>query len=170
MKKKPKKSKSNDIVMEQDYKDLINIFIKENVQFLLVGGYAVGLHGYPRPTKDLDLWVYANPENASLIVKSLAKFGAPMQGISTHDFETEGTVFQIGVEPVRIDVITRIAGIKFEEAIQNVKMMKIEELNIPTISLQDLIKNKKASGRHRDLNDVESLEKILELSKAKHFA
>ena len=167
MKKKPKKHEPDDIVIEQDYKDLISIFVEEKVQFLLVGGYAVGLHGYPRPTKDLDLWVYANPENAPLVVKSLAKFGAPMQGISTQDFEKEGTVFQIGVEPVRIDVITRIAGIKFEEAIQNVKIMKIEELNIPTISLRDLIKNKKASGRHRDLNDVESLERILEQSKVR---
>jgi len=154
------KKKKPNIVLEQDYKDLINIFIKKKVKFLLVGGYAVGLHGHPRVTKDLDLWVYANSENAPLVVEALAKFGAPMQDISVQDFESEGTIFQIGVEPVRIDVITKVAGLKFEEAIQNVKMMEIEELIVPTISLQDLIKNKKASGRHRDLDDVESLEKI----------
>jgi predicted nucleotidyltransferase len=101
------------------------------------------------------------------VVEALAKFGAPMQDISVRDFESEGTIFQIGVEPVRIDVITKVAGLKFEEAIQNAKMMEIEELNVPTISLQDLIKNKKASGRHRDLDDVESLEKILERSKGR---
>jgi len=160
MKKKTKKT--IDIVLEADYKDLINIFIEEKVQFLLIGGYAVGLHGHPRPTKDLDLWVYANAKNAPLVVKSLKKFGAPMQDISAEDFEKEGTVFQIGVAPVRIDVITRVTGVKFEDAIQNAKIMKIEELNIPTISLQDLITNKKASGRHRDLDDLASLEKILE--------
>ncbi|MCL2260996.1 MAG: nucleotidyltransferase [Fibromonadales bacterium] len=164
MKKKTKKT--FDIILESDYKDLINIFIEENVQFLLIGGYAVGLHGHPRPTKDLDLWVWANAENAQLVVKSLAKFGAPMQDISAQDFEKEGTVFQIGVAPVRIDVLTRVTGVKFEEAIQNAKMMKIEELNIPTISLQDLMTNKKASGRHRDLDDLASLEKILEKSQA----
>jgi len=154
------------IVLEQDYKDLISIFIEEKVQFLLVGGYAVGLHGHPRVTKDLDLWICANSKNAPLVVESLAKFGAPMQDISAQDFEREGTIIQIGVEPVRIDLITKVAGINFEEAIQNVIIMKIENLDIPTISLQDLIKNKKASGRHRDLDDVESLEKILERSKA----
>jgi predicted nucleotidyltransferase len=156
------KRKKSAIILEQDYRDMISIFIEEKVQFLLVGGYAVGLHGHPRVTKDLDLWVYANFENAPLVVKALEKFGAPMQDISVRDFETEGTIFQIGVEPVRIDVITKVTGLKFEKAIQNAKMMKIEDLDIPTISLQDLIKNKKASGRHRDLDDVESLEKILE--------
>jgi predicted nucleotidyltransferase len=158
------KNKPN-VSLEKDYKDLISIFIEEKVKFLLVGGYAVGLYGHPRPTKDLDLWVYANSENAPLVIKALAKFGDPMQDISVQDFETEGTIFQIGVEPVRIDVITRIAGIKFEEAIINAKIIKIEELNIPIISLPDLIINKKASGRHRDLDDVESLEKILENKK-----
>ena len=159
------KKKKPFVLLEQDYKDLINIFIEEKVQFILVGGYAVGLHGHPRATKDLDLWVYANSKNARLVVKSLVRFGAPMQDISVQDFETEGTILQIGVEPVRIDITTKVAGLKFKEAIKNVKMIKIEELDIPTISLQDLIKNKKASGRYRDLDDVESLEKILERNK-----
>ena len=149
-------------LLKKDFKDMIKIFLEEQVQFLLVGGISINLYGYIRTTKDLDLWVQASGENAPKVVKALAKFGAPMQDISVQDFESEGTIFQIGVEPIRIDVITKIAGVKFEEAIQNAKIMEIEELNVPTISLPDLIKNKKASGRLRDLADAEILTKILE--------
>lgn len=89
-------SKEQDI-LERDYKDILQIFIEEKVQFLLVGGYAVGAYGYVCATKDLDLWVLANPENAQLIIKSLIRFGALMSGISADDFSTEGIIFQIGV-------------------------------------------------------------------------
>jgi len=148
--------------LKDDYKDMIKILLEENVKFILVGGIAVILYGHVRGTKDLDLWVYANSQNAPLLIKALAKFGAPMQGISVSDFELEGTVFQIGTEPIRIDIITRIAGLNFEEAMNNVNIMKIDGLQIPVISIEDLIKNKKASGRFQDLADAKVLEKILE--------
>jgi len=154
----------NEPLLKKDFIDMIKIFIEEQVQFLLVGGISINLYGYIRATKDLDLWVLASKENAPKIIKSLAKFGAPMQDISLQDFEKEGTIFQIGVEPIRIDVITKIAGIKFEEAIRNYNAMEIDGINIPTISLPDLIKNKKSTGRLRDLADAEVLEKILEQS------
>jgi len=147
--------------LKDDYKDMIKILLEENVKFILVGGIAVILYGHVRGTKDLDLWVYANSQNAPLLIKALAKFGAPMQDISASDFELEGTVFQIGTEPIRIDIITRIAGLNFEEAINNVKIMEIDGLQVPVISIEDLIKNKKASGRFQDLADARVLEKIL---------
>jgi len=148
--------------LKTDYKDMIKILLEENVKFILVGGIAVILYGHVRGTKDLDLWVYANSQNAPLLIKALAKFGAPMQDISVNDFELEGTVFQIGTEPIRIDIITRIAGLNFEEAMNNVNMMEIDGLQVPVISIEDLIKNKKASGRFQDLSDAKVLEKILE--------
>jgi len=151
-----------EFALKDDYKDMIKILLEENVKFILVGGIAVILYGHVRGTKDLDLWVYANSQNAPLLIKALAKFGAPMQGISVGDFELEGTVFQIGTEPIRIDIITRIAGLNFEEAMNNVNIMEIDGLQVPVISIEDLIKNKKASGRFQDLADAKVLEKILE--------
>ena len=154
-------------LLKKDFSDMIKIFLEEQVQFLLVGGISINLYGYVRATKDMDLWVQASKENSAKVITALAKFGAPMQDVSVQDFEKEGMVFQIGVEPIRIDVLTRITGVKFEDAIKNVKIMEIDGINIPTISIQDLIKNKKASGRHKDLADAEVLEKILEKSQAK---
>jgi len=148
--------------LQDDFKDMIKILLEEKVKFILVGGIAVILYGHVRGTKDLDLWVYANPQNAPLLIKALAKFGAPMQDIFASDFELEGTVFQIGTAPVRIDIITRIAGLNFEEAMHNVNIMEIDGLQVPVISIEDLIKNKKASGRFQDLADARVLEKILE--------
>jgi predicted nucleotidyltransferase len=151
-----------EFALKDDYKDMIKILLEENVKFILVGGIAVILYGHVRGTKDLDLWVYANSQNSTLLIKALAKFGAPMQDISASDFELEGTVFQIGTEPIRIDIITRIAGLNFEEAMNNVNIMEIDGLQVPVISIEDLIKNKKASGRFQDLADARVLEKILE--------
>jgi predicted nucleotidyltransferase len=148
--------------LQDDFKDMIKILLEENVEFILVGGIAVILYGHVRGTKDLDLWVYANSQNAPLLIKALARFGAPMQDISVSDFELEGTIFQIGTEPIRIDIITRIAGLNFEEAMNNVNIMEIDGLQVPVISIEDLIKNKKASGRFQDLADARVLEKILE--------
>jgi Conserved Archaeal protein (DUF2204). len=155
----------NESLLKKDFSDVIKIFLEEQVRFLLVGGISINLYGYVRATKDMDLWIEANKENALKVFKALAKFGAPMQDISPQDFEKEGMIFQIGIDPIRIDIITTIAGVKFEEAIQNAKIMEIDGINIPTISIQDLIKNKKASGRHKDLADAEVLEKILQLAK-----
>ena len=153
---------NNGYILQEDFKDMIKILIEENVKFMLIGGTAVILYGHVRATKDLDLWIYANPENAPLVIKALAKFGAPMYDISINDFEKEGTVFQIGTAPVRIDIVTKIDGLNFEESINNIKIMEFDGLQVPVISIQDLIKNKKASGRLQDLADVRVLEKILE--------
>jgi hypothetical protein len=151
----------NEPLLEADFKDMIKIFLEEQVRFLLVGGISINIYGFIRATKDLDLWVETSKENAEKIIKALAEFGAPMHNIFVQDFEKEGTVFQIGVEPIRIDIITEVTGLKFVEAFQNAKIMEIDNINIPVISLSDLIKNKKATGRLQDLADVERLENIL---------
>jgi predicted nucleotidyltransferase len=154
----------DEVLLKKDFSDMIKIFLEERVLFLLVGGISINLYGYVRATKDMDLWVQSSKENALKVIKALAKFGAPMQDISARDFEKEGMIFQIGIEPIRIDIITAISGVKFEDAVQNAKIMEIDGISIPTISIQDLIKNKKASGRHKDLADAEVLEKILKRS------
>jgi len=148
---------------QKDFKDMISIFNEEEVEFMVIGGMAVMIHGYVRATKDLDLWVWANSENSIRVIKALEKFGAPMDSISAADFEQEGVIFQIGVEPIRIDIITAPAGIKFEEVYPNIQIVEIDGLKIPLISIPDLIKNKKATGRSQDLTDVKHLERILKL-------
>jgi predicted nucleotidyltransferase len=154
------------LIIEADYIDMITALTDENVQFLLVGGYAVGLHGYQRSTKDIDFWVLASQENSARLTKALEKFGAPMHDFSSTAFEKKGTNFQIGVAPIRIDIITEIAGVEFEDAYRNMKIMDIDGHKIPVISIPDLIKNKKNTGRKRDLNDAEHLDMILKNEKA----
>jgi hypothetical protein len=127
-------------MLNKDYKEMLQCLLEENVKFLLVGAYAVAVHGFPRATKDIDFFVWATPENASYLMRALMKFGAPMDKISESDFSSEGIVFQIGNSPRRIDIITSARG-----------------LEVPVISLQDLIANKRASGRAQDLADVEKL-------------
>jgi predicted nucleotidyltransferase len=156
-----KASTAKELFSKEDFKDMVRIFNEEGVQYILLGGMAVIIHGYARSTKDLDLWVWANPENAVRVMRALEKFGAPMHDISVKDFEKEGTIFQIGVRPIRIDIITATVGINFAEAYQNIEKINVDGVNIPLISIPDLIKNKKATGRLTDLNDVEHLEVIL---------
>jgi hypothetical protein len=119
-------------------------------------------YGYPRATKDLDIWVHASEMNAPKIRKSLLKFGAPMNQIDPQDFFDEGMVLQIGTAPVRIDLTTKIDGVKFEEAYRNRDEIEIENLKVPIISRKDLIRNKKASGRPQDLVDIQMLEQTPE--------
>ena len=158
--------KSKEMVLEEDYRDMIAALLEENVRFLVIGGYAVGLHGYQRPTKDIDFLVLPSPENAVRVMKTLERFGAPLLNISAEDFEKEGTIYQIGVAPVRIDIITAVVGVEFEEAYSKAKVIELDGLKFPIISLMDLIRNKKTSGRKRDLIDAEHLEVILKRKNA----
>lgn len=149
-------------MLNDDYKEMLQCLSEEDVKFLLVGAYALAVHGFPRATKDIDFFVWATPENAGKLMRALAKFGAPMDQISESDFSTEGVIFQIGNSPRRIDIVTTIDGIKFDQAYANKKVFRIEGLQIPVISLEDLIANKRASGRKQDLADVEKLESQLQ--------
>jgi predicted nucleotidyltransferase len=147
-------------MLNKDYKEMLECLLEESVRFLLVGAYAVAVHGFPRATKDIDFFVWATPDNAANLMRALTKFGAPLHDISEADLSSEGTVFQIGNSPRRIDIITNISGVTFEQAYANKTTILIEGMEVPVISLEDLIANKRASARLQDLADVEKLESV----------
>jgi predicted nucleotidyltransferase len=148
-------------MLNDDYKEMLQCLSEENVKFLLVGAYAVAVYGYPRATKDIDIFVRAAPDNAANLMRALARFGAPLAGVSAADFSTEGIVLQIGNNPRRIDILTRISGVAFQQAYDRRKTISLEGLDIPVISLEDLIANKRATGRTQDMADAERLESAL---------
>jgi hypothetical protein len=116
-------------MLNKDYKEMLECLLEENVRFLLVDAYAV--HGFPRATKDIDFFVWATPENAANLMRALTKFGAPLHDVSEADLSSEGTVFQIGNGPRRIDIITKISGVKFEQAYANKTTIFIEGIEVP---------------------------------------
>lgn len=141
-----------------DYKDLFRILNEEAVEYLVVGAHAVIFYAEPRYTKDLDIWVGATSENAKKLWESLSKFGAPLKDVTIGDFTDKDLVYQIGIEPNRIDILMSIAGVEFEEAKKNRQESTYDGVKINIIGKQDLIKAKKASGRKQDILDVERLE------------
>jgi hypothetical protein len=147
--------------LSPDFRDLLSELSAAEARFLVVGGYAVALHGRPRATKDLDVWVEATKENAPRVMKALRAFGAPLQGLVERDLEAPGVGLQIGVPPQRIDVLTAPSGIRFEEAWPNrVVVTLAPDLLCPFIGLADLLQNKRAAARPQDLADVAALERI----------
>jgi hypothetical protein len=147
-------------MLNEDYRDMLQALYDEKVRFLLVGAYAMAAHGYPRATMDIDIWVMPSPENAEAALRALRRFGAPLQNLTREDLETDGTVFQIGVAPRRIDIITTASGLDFEEAFRRSMAIDIEGIEVRIPSLADLIRNKRALGRTKDLADAEALEEI----------
>lgn len=145
-------------MLNSDYKDMLQALLDNKVKFLLVGAYAMGAHGYPRATGDIDIWVEPSSENSARVYHSMAAFGAPLHEIDETTFATPGVVFQIGIAPRRIDIITTISGVAFEDAQQQQQVVEIEGLSIPILSLGDLIKNKRATGRDKDRLDADQLE------------
>lgn len=146
-------------MLNKDYKDILQIFIDNKIQFLVVGAYALGAYGYPRATGDIDLWVMASPENSAKVYKALVQFGAPMSQINEKTFSEQGIIFQIGIAPRRIDVITKINGVDFQQAWTARQEIIIDSLKVPFISKQDLIKNKESTGREKDRLDAQQLRK-----------
>ena len=146
-------------MLNNDYRDMLECLLEENVEFLLVGAYAVAVHGHPRATKDMDIWVWANPNNAARVYRALKRFYAPMHQVQEHDFATKGVVFQIGVSPRRIDVTTVIDGVEFPDAYGDRVEVELDGLSVPVISKPYLIANKRASGRPQDLVDADNLER-----------
>ena len=144
--------------MDRDLLELLCAFNAHNVEYLVIGGYAVGLHAEPRATKDLDVWIRSDKNNSELVFRALAEFGAPLENLGPEDFNDEVSVFQIGSPPLRIDVLQRIDGLSFEEAWpRRIEAPIHDGLLVHVISKEDLIRNKLASGRSRDLLDVEAL-------------
>ncbi|MFH1379969.1 MAG: hypothetical protein ABII23_06800 [bacterium] len=139
---------------------MLQILLNHEVKFLIIGAYAMGAYGYPRATGDFDIWVETSLENSIKIHKSLGEFGAPTSEITDKTFAEKGIIFQIGVAPRRIDIITHIDGVNFQEAYISRENIEIEQLNLPFISKENLIKNKQSTGRKKDILDVEYLKKI----------
>ena len=151
-----------DHLFNQDYRDMIECLQREGVEFMLVGGYAVALHGWPRMTFDIDFWIMANPQNAAAVIRALKAFGAPLMDLKEEDFHKPGMVFQIGTEPQRIDILSAISGVAYEEAASRAVRMEVDGLSLKVIALDDLITNKRASGRPKDMVDAMTLEKMRE--------
>jgi len=145
-------------MLNQDYKEMLSLLLENEVDFLLVGAYAMAVHGYPRATADIDIFVKPTPENAQRIYKVLAEFGASLDDVSISDFKVSGTILQIGVKPRRIDVITEIDGLSYDEASEGKEIVEIDGLSVPVISKKKLIMNKLATGRDKDRLDAEDLQ------------
>lgn len=143
--------------LNRDFSEFIACFAAHDVRFLIVGGYAVAAHGHPRYTKDLDVWVRVDAENAQRIMGALEDFGFGGLGLAVDDFLEEEVVVQLGREPQRIDLLTFVSGVEFDEAFANRMLVEFGELQVPVIGRADLRRNKLATGRLRDLADLEDL-------------
>lgn len=146
-------------MFSKDFKEFVQLLIANKVDYLIVGGYAVGFHGYPRYTGDLDIWLNQTLPNSKKILQCVNEFGFSSVGLTVEDFMKKGSVIQLGYPPLRIDILSQIDGVHFEECFKNKVEVEIDELKVNFISYHDLIKNKKATGRHRDLDDLENLAK-----------
>ena len=144
--------------MNRDFVEMLSALSDEKVEFLVVGAHAMAAHGHPRATGDLDIWVNPTPENARRTWRALAAFGAPLGELTQEDLVSKDIVFQIGVVPSRIDVLTQIDGVDFSVAWKRRTTARVGGTAVPVLSRADLIENKLASGRPKDLADVESLE------------
>jgi hypothetical protein len=146
--------------MFDDFKELLSAFNGHNVRYLVVGAYAVGVHAQPRATKDLDLLIKTDPVNAAAVYAALAKFGAPLEGVTSMDFTDPNTFFRIGNPPLRIEILPRIDGVDFEQAWPRrveIVIAPDTQLKAPFLGREDLIASKLAAGRPQDLADVEAV-------------
>jgi predicted nucleotidyltransferase len=146
-----------EIKLHPDFKEFLRLLNAQNIEYLLIGGYAVGYYGYPRATNDMDIWIARYPNNAERMVRILREFGFDMPQLSTDLFLQEDNIIRMGIPPIRIEVFTTISGVTFDEcyAERIVDIMDGIEANL--ISLYHLKLNKQASGRHKDLDDLEHL-------------
>lgn len=145
-------------MLNPDFRDMLSALNAEHVEFLLVGAYALAAHGLPRATGDMDVWIRCSDENAQCVWRALQRFGAPLAELTLDDLKTPDTVFQIGVAPRRIDILTSIDGVEFDEAWPQRMIIEVEGQTFAVLSRVHLLRNKKASGRPRDLADAAWLE------------
>jgi hypothetical protein len=140
-----------------DFKEFIELLNAHQVEYMLVGGYAVGFHGYPRYTGDMDFWVAASPQNAPKIIQTLLDFGFSHANLSIQDFLDEEFVFQLGYAPNRIDILTGLSGVIFSDCYKKSLNVHIDNVNVRIIDIESLKTNKRATGRAKDLGDIENL-------------
>lgn len=141
--------------MNEDFLDLLSALCAADARFLVVGAYAVGVHGRPRATKDLDVWIEPSRENAARVMRALRQFGAPLMDLTEDDLATPGVGFMMGLPPRRIDLLTQVSGVEFADAwARRIEVTFGEGLRCPVISLEDLVANKRAADRPQDRADV----------------
>jgi hypothetical protein len=145
-------------MLNPDFRDMLSALSAESADFLLVGAYALAAHGLPRATGDMDIWIRCSPDNARRVWQALRQYGAPLGDLSVADLGRPGVVFQVGVAPRRIDILTSIDGVEFEEAWPLRDPVRLDDLSVSVISRAHLIRNKKAVARPQDLADVSWLE------------
>jgi hypothetical protein len=143
--------------VQQDFRDLLGLFNKHKVDYIIVGAYALGLHGAPRYTGDLDVFVRPDPSNARSIMQALHAFGFGFAGLTAADFEKEGKIVQLGFPPVRVDIITSITGVSWEQAWSGRVKGQFGDLTVHYIGRDDFIANKRALGRKKDIADLEAI-------------
>ncbi len=143
--------------VNSDFSDLLNLFNRNHVKYLVIGGYAVIQYAEPRYTKDLDLWISTDRQNAAAVYQALREFGAPLAGLTEVDFAEDGYFYQMGVPPMRVDILMGISGLTFDKAWENRVEVDFNGLVVPFISREDLIAAKRASGRPQDLIDANLL-------------
>jgi predicted nucleotidyltransferase len=145
-------------VLNQDFKEFLLSLNDNQVRYLVVGGYAVALHGHPRYTKDIDIWIEPSLENATSAIKALDQFGFASLGLKAGDFLVPDQIIQLGYPPNRIDLISTLPGVEFADCYTSRETVEIDGVFVDFIDLENLRKNKRASGRHQDLADLENLE------------
>jgi len=149
--------------ISSDYRDLLSIFNAAGVRYLIVGGYAVMIHTEPHYTKDLDIWIDRTDTNAQRLFDALARFGAPLEGLQPADFTEAEVFYQIGMEPVRIDIMTSVTGLEFVSAWERRLIVDFDGESAGVLSREDLLLSKKAAGRLRDRKHIRSLQKPRQL-------
>ncbi|MFN3167129.1 MAG: DUF6036 family nucleotidyltransferase [Phycisphaeraceae bacterium] len=140
-----------------NFRDMLYLLRKHKAEFLLIGAHAMAVHDVPRATGDIDFWVRATPENATRVYAALIEFGAPLSDVSADDFAKPGTGLHIGLPPGRIDILTQVSGLVFERAWQNKIEGELYDLPVYVLGASDFVRNKRASGRDKDLKDIERL-------------
>lgn len=146
-----------------DFRELLKIFEKHKIRYLIVGGYAVMKYSEPRFTKDLDVFIATDQDNANAVYSALKKFGAPLENLTSDDFTHKDYFYQLGRPPLRVDIMMSIPGIGFDEAWENREVVELADLKIFFISRSDLIRSKKASGRPQDKIDIDKLKEAEQL-------
>lgn len=149
-----------DIELPDDFKEFLRLLNSHQVEYLLVGGYAVGYYGYPRATGDIDVWVAISPQNAQRLMLVVHEFGFGVAELSQDLFLQEGKIIRMGNPPMRIELLTSISGVEFDECYANRVIDTVDGVLVNLIDFQRLKQNKQASGRYKDLNDLDQLKKV----------
>ncbi|HWR71600.1 MAG TPA: DUF6036 family nucleotidyltransferase [Nitrospirota bacterium] len=145
------------INLSPDFKEFLRLLNAQHVEYLLIGGYAVAYHGYPRATADMDIWIAIHPQNAEKVIAVLKEFGFHTAQLTPELFMKKEQIIRMGLPPVRIEIATSISGVRFEECWVNRVVDILDDVEVNIIGLEDLRRNKKAAGRHKDLDDLENL-------------